>query len=657
MSILIGWPHQNAAWNFEFLDYLESKGVVYDALNFDDEIKRVLSWDDVYMKGVAYRYRGLRNLERQQPYNKIMADLKKSETYLKKVGAKLELGRTRIALGNLSLKHGETKHSQIYLEKAWSLFSKIDKNQFPKDLLGSMPQEHKLEVMIDRMIAINESLGNARSASDFLDRVTTIALDFSMAMRGAFYLADIQRSPKMAASRNLDPTLLKSDQSDLIKTVIDQSISENREIILHYRRGTTAIGSHRLQENGIYSLVCIPVKLGDEIQGCLYLDNRLGGRPFDENQLPFLRLVCSQTAVGLSYIKSYEEIRKSKDRFEDEAIFYKKEMGISNTTQLIIGESMGITRVLGGIRQVAPTDSAVLITGETGVGKELVAKAIHHASRRSDGPFIPVNLAALPSELVASELFGHEKGAFTGANEKHKGRFELADGGTIFLDEIGDLPAAIQVKLLRVLQEGSFERLGSAKSIRSDFRVIAATNKDLYADVEKGLFRQDLFYRLKVFPIHIPPLRARKEDVAPLTRHFIDKFSRQVGKRINRISHDELKKLTEYHWPGNVRELQHLVERAVILYDGDEIKFSGFDYASSSPGMPVQQKSLVPLAEFERQYIEQVLRAVNWKLSGPNSASAILEVKPTTLLYRMKKLGIKKPKPSTTEVAEMISFQ
>jgi transcriptional regulator with GAF, ATPase, and Fis domain len=318
---------------------------------------------------------------------------------------------------------------------------------------------------------------------------------------------------------------------------------------------------------------------------------------------------------------------------------------------------MGISRVIGGIRQVAPTDSAVLITGETGVGKELVAKAIHHASRRSSGPFIPVNLAALPTDLVASELFGHEKGAFTGANEKNKGRFELADGGTIFLDEIGDLPPAIQVKLLRVLQEGSFERLGSAKPIRSDFRVIAATNKDLYAEVEKGLFRQDLFYRLKVFPIHIPPLRARREDVAPLTRHFINKFSRQVGKKINRVGHDELKKLTGYHWPGNVRELQHLVERAVILYDGNEITFSGFDYASSSPGMPVQQKSLVPLAEFERQYIEQVLTAVNWKLSGPDSASAILEVKPTTLLYRMKKLGIKKPKPITTTAPSMISIQ
>jgi transcriptional regulator with GAF, ATPase, and Fis domain len=214
--------------------------------------------------------------------------------------------------------------------------------------------------------------------------------------------------------------------------------------------------------------------------------------------------------------------------------------------------------------------------------------------------------------------------------------------GTIFLDEIGDLPPMIQVKLLRVLQEGTFERLGSAKAIHSDFRVIAASNKDLYVEVEKGLFRQDLFYRLNVFPIHLPPLRVRKEDIIPLAHHFIEKFSRQIGKRIRRLPQKELNKLITYHWPGNVRELKHLVERAVILYDGNEIKFSGFDPVPASDNAS-KTLPLVSLADFERQYIERVLRAVGWKLSGPNSASAILDVKPTTLLYRMKKLKIKKP--------------
>ena len=285
--------------------------------------------------------------------------------------------------------------------------------------------------------------------------------------------------------------------------------------------------------------------------------------------------------MGLSNIRIYEEMRERKDRFEEEAIFYKQEMGIASSPEMIIGKSAAIKTVIDQMRQVACTDSSVLIMGETGVGKELVAKAIHNLSERRDGPFIPVNLAAFPQELVASELFGHEKGAFTGAHEKNKGRFELADGGTIFLDEIGDLPFNVQVKLLRVLQDGAFERLGSAKPIQSDFRVIAATNKDLSLEVEKGTFRQDLYYRLNVFPVHVPSLRERKEDIPLIGHHFVDKFSKKMGKGIRRIPGEELKKLMEYHWPGNVRELKHLIERAVILSDGSRITFSSLLHVSA----------------------------------------------------------------------------
>ena len=284
--------------------------------------------------------------------------------------------------------------------------------------------------------------------------------------------------------------------------------------------------------------------------------------------------------------------------------------------------------------------------GETGVGKELIAKAIHNLSKRKDGPFIPVNLAALPQELVASELFGHEKGAFTGAHDRQKGRFELAHGGTIFLDEIGDLPPSVQAKLLRVLQEGSFERLGSTKQIRSDFRVIAATNKDLHKEVEKGSFRQDLYYRLNVFPVFVPPLRDRKEDIPLLVHHFIDKFSKKMGKKIGRVTNEALKALVDYSWPGNVRELEHFIERAVILSDGGKIHLPGLDDTLvpriTGEGLPV-----TPLADMERGYIERILNATHWKVSGPNGAASILGMKPTTLISRMKKLGIEKP--SVTE--------
>jgi transcriptional regulator with GAF, ATPase, and Fis domain len=390
--------------------------------------------------------------------------------------------------------------------------------------------------MIDRMITMNESLGTGRDMTSFLERVVNIAMDFTMAMRGAFLVPNGHGEQIIIASRNLDTQLLKADQLSLIQGVVSLAAKQNREIIFPGAIYRENIAEKELVHAGIDSLICIPCRLGNETHGYLYLDNRLGKKPFISVHLSCVRLFCSQIAVGLSNIKIYDEMKERKNRYEDEAIFYTKEMGITNHMEIIISHSEGMKKVLANARQVASTDSAVLIMGETGVGKEVVAKAIHSLSDRRNGPFIKVNLAALPTNLADSELFEHEKGAFTGADQRNKGRFELAHGGTIFLDEIGDLPPLIQVKLLRVLQEGTFERLGSAKPIHSDFRVIAATNKDLYAEVEKGSFRQGLFYRLNVFPIHMAPLRARKEDIIPLAHHFIDQFSRRIGKPIARIS-------------------------------------------------------------------------------------------------------------------------
>jgi transcriptional regulator with GAF, ATPase, and Fis domain len=420
------------------------------------------------------------------------------------------------------------------------------------------------------------------------------------------------------------------------------AVRDGFELIMPGLKNQGDISEKSLTSLGIHSLICMPAKLGDYTYGCLYLDSSLREKPFLENQLPYVRLLCSQIAVGLSNIKIYEQMKELKDRFEEEAIFYKHEMGIAAPTKTIIGKSESMKHVIEQVRQVAPTDSSVLVVGETGVGKELIAKAIHNLSKRKDGPFIPVNLAALPQDLVASELFGHERGAFTGAHEKHKGRFELAHGGTIFLDEIGDLPLNVQVKLLRVLQEGSFERLGSTKEIRSDFRVIAATNKDLHGEVEKGAFRQDLYYRLNVFPVYVSPLRERKEDIPSLAHHFIDTFGKKMGKQFGKTTNEALKMLMKYTWPGNVRELEHFIERAVILSDGGKIHFPGLDEALS-PCITDESLPVTPLADMERVYIEKILNATRWRVSGPNGAAAILGLKPTTLISRMKKLGIKKP--------------
>jgi transcriptional regulator with GAF, ATPase, and Fis domain len=634
----MGRIHNPAAFDFELLSILESHGYVLDELTFDALVSRMLNWDDIYMKGVALRYRALRNMERQQHPGRILPDLVDSEKHLKRSGAEIELARTRIALGKYYLAQGETKTARIHLSRAWEFFSTIDRSLFPEDLLDAMPQEQRVELMIERVTKINESLGTIRDMSSFLERVVNVAMDFTMAMRGAFIVQE-SGELKLIATRNLDTTLFNTDKYHLVREFIAKTADEGRELILPPINSQTV---PQARGGTVESLICMPAKLGDEVLGYLCLDSRIGKDPFPSNQIPFVRMLCSQIAVGLSNIRIYEELREERDRFEDEAVFYKKQMGIVKPTKIIIGRSQGINDVIDQTHQVAPTDSSVLILGETGVGKELVAKAIHNLSGRADGPFIAVNLAALPHELIASELFGHEKGAFTGATESQRGRFELADGGTIFLDEIGDLPTSVQVKLLRVLQEGTFERLGSAKQVRSNFRVIAATNKDLRTEVDRGMFRQDLYYRLNVFPIHIPPLRERKDDITPLAHHFMEKYQKKLGKKLRPPSAQELRKLVDYHWPGNIRELEHFVERAVILSDGYTISFSGLRQAT-----PVlageEDQTIRPLEEIERDYIKKALAATGWRVSGPRGAASLLGFKTSTLRFRMAKLGIKKP--------------
>ena len=637
-SKLSGRIYNPFPWNFETLHVLRSKGFSCEEMNLEVLIAKILNWDDIHMKGVAYRYRALLNADNQQMSKKVLSDLLESEKHLKGSGGEIELARTRIALGRYYLTKGQTETAHIYLSKARGFFSTIDSSLFPVDLLDMMPQENKLELMIERATRINEALGTIRDMASFLDRVINAAMDFTMALRGAFVMDD-SGELKIVASRNLDPALFRTNKFIRVREFMGDTMNRGSELILPQSDSPDAS-----PDADLGAVICMPAKLGDEILGYLCLEGRIGNEPFPTNQIPFLRMLCSQTAVGLSNIRIYEEVRERSNRLEDQADFYKKEMGIVDPALMTMGKSDGMKKVIGQIQQVAATNSIVLITGETGVGKELVAKVIHSLSDRKNGSFIPVNLAALPQELVASELFGHEKGAFTGAHDRQKGRFELAHGGTIFLDEIGDLPHAIQVKLLRVLQEGVFERLGSAQAIHSDFRVIVATNKDLSVEVEKGTFRQDLYYRLNVFPISVPPLRDRKEDIPDLARHFAEKFSKSMGKEVPRIPREELRNLTVYEWPGNVRELEHFVERAIILMDR-HISFSGLTSSARGTKSSAGQKGKT-LRDAERELIEETLQTTHWRISGPNGAAKVLGINESTLRFRMKKLGILSERPA-----------
>ena len=331
------------------------------------------------------------------------------------------------------------------------------------------------------------------------------------------------------------------------------------------------------------------------------------------------------------------ELQQLKNQLEAENVYLQQELQSDEQFGEIIGQSDAIKYVLFKITQVAPTDTTVLVTGETGTGKELVARAIHGASSRKDRPLIKVNCGALSPTLIESELFGHEKGAFTGAVGRKPGRFELANGGTIFLDEIGELPPELQVKLLRVIQENEFERLGGNKTLKVDVRIIAATNRNLKAEIDQGTFREDLWYRVNVYPVTMPPLRQRKEDIPLLVEHFANMYAKKFGKNIASVSPKTMEELQAHSWPGNIRELANVIERAVIHTHGTALQVVDHFEPAAVDSVPTET-----LEEIEREYIIRTLENTGWRIEGPHGAAKILGLNPSTLRTRMIKLGIQR---------------
>jgi formate hydrogenlyase transcriptional activator len=404
---------------------------------------------------------------------------------------------------------------------------------------------------------------------------------------------------------------------------------------------------------GIGSLAHVPMKGRTGIVGVLSLGT-MRERGFSESDLPFLTQVANQVAIAIENARAYSEVSDEKQKLTLEKLYLEDELRSELKFQEIVGKSQALRQVLEQIETVAPTDSTVLIYGETGSGKELIARAVHNLSLRKSGAFVKLNCAAIPTGLLESEMFGHEKGAFTGAITQRIGRFELANRGTMFLDEIGEIPLELQPKLLRVLQEREFERLGSARTLRTDARLIAATNRDLEALVREGKFRSDLYYRLNVFPVRVPALRERPEDIPLLVRHFVQQFSRRIGTSIDSIPAETMSALTLYAWPGNIRELQNVIERAVILTSGPVLAVRSEDLRplndapASSPVTPRNGSAAVSagnmreaLEQAEREQILAALEKTNWIVAGPDGAASRLGLKRSTLQSRMQKLGIR----------------
>jgi formate hydrogenlyase transcriptional activator len=398
------------------------------------------------------------------------------------------------------------------------------------------------------------------------------------------------------------------------------------------------------KRSGLKSGVKVPLISRDRVLGILGV-GRLSEDSFTQEDVDLITAVGEQVAIAVENALAFQKIDALKNKLQEEKLYLQEEIRSEYNFEEIIGTSSILKRALEDVQTVAPTDSTVLIFGETGTGKELIARALHNLSGRSDHPLVKVNCAAIPTGLLESEMFGHERGAFTGAVEQRKGRFELAHRGTIFLDEVEEIPLELQPKLLRVLQEQEFERLGSGKTIRVDVRVLAATNADLAEMVAQKKFRSDLYYRLNVFPITLPALRERAEDISLLVHFFAQRFAQQMKKPIKTIPADTLAQLTAYNWPGNIRELQNLIERAVILSRGTVLEVPLSELKKSANGVLANQVGPMTLEAVERDHIMRTLRDAGWVIGGKAGAAARLGLNRTTLNNRMRKLGITRPRP------------
>jgi formate hydrogenlyase transcriptional activator len=410
-----------------------------------------------------------------------------------------------------------------------------------------------------------------------------------------------------------------------------------------------------LRAEGVQTICCVPLITQGRTFGTLNLASRREDA-FPHQDVELLQQVAAQIAIAVENALAFKQIDKLKDKLAGEKLYLEEEIRSEFNFEEIVGDSPALKRALAQVELVAPAGTAVLVTGDTGTGKELIARAIHNLSPRRERTFVKINCAAIPSGLLESELFGHERGAFTGALTQKIGRFELADRGTLFLDEVSDLPLELQPKLLRVLQEQEFERLGSNQTQRVDVRIVAATNGDLAKLVAERAFRSDLYYRLNVFPIHIPALRERPEDIPLLVRYFVQKFSRRLNKSVAYVPAEAMEALVGYAWPGNIRELENFIERAVLLSPGKGLRVpiselkpvaiaasAGNDSAPISASPTSSIVSISTLEDAERQHILRALRQTEWRIAGPKGAAAILGMKRTTLQARMRKLGVRRP--------------
>lgn len=617
-------------WEMELGNYPRVKG-----LRLDNEIRQSIKTKNVFLQGIAYYYKALSVLRTDGKETEGIKYLKKSIEFHEKSGQTIQLTKSKLELARVYRKKGQKKKSEALAGDSVNYLYAINKSMVPDDFRFMVNHRQENEELLKEILKLGQEMATFRNYQDLTRHVISAVNRLTGAERGAIFLIEpATENLKLEAAKNITKETIHSKSFGQSMSLIHQTLKNEKGGIIHSDTVNNAILA---VEGSICSMICVPMVLRNKVIGVLYHDNQIYKSTFQTSDLETLNYFSTQAAIALDNAKAYQSLQNQYQKEKEEKQYLEKQYLEDLNFEEIIGVSSGIKKVFSNIESVAETDTAVLITGETGVGKELVARAIHKHSRRKDAPFIRVNCSALSESLIASELFGHEKGAFTGATHKRTGRFELADGGTLFLDEIGDIPISVQVQLLRIIQTKEFERVGGQTTLQSDFRLMAATNRDLAQDVQKGDFRMDLFYRLNVFPIHVPPLRDRKKDISLLAYHFLKIYAKKLNKTIKQISTEEMETLVDYCWPGNVRELENCIERGVILSDHSKFRLPP---TNIQPTASPNETVVLSHQDAERAHIMSILKKTSGKISGKKGAAILLDMHPNTLRYRMKKLGV-----------------
>ncbi len=602
-------------------------------ISYEQERLRILKGPNVHLKGAAFRIMA-QNVSSASPASPLIARyLSESERNLVSSGDPVELAKTYAEFARYYIRRKKKEKASEYAIKAWESFSGLGDIYLTDDIknlltgeIKSRPTTVARDDITARLVKMIGDIIPSYDSDSLFDKVLEAITGFLKAERSALFL--------FTREQGKAPTL-KASQSISKDEVNAPPFHSALSLIFSARKVKMPVYKTLTDYNGIErTVLCIPVNAGPDFDGVMYFESlfiadamtdtsgTVPGLLMDIAGDAFAKIMRLETARNITKSLPCEDIHPS-DNKDDE----------------IIAKSSVMTGMLSELDKAAATDASILVTGETGTGKELIARRIHNRSMRAGGPFITVNIAGIPETLIESELFGNEKGAFTGADSRHIGRIELAHTGTLFIDELGEIPLSVQIKLLRVLQDGTFNRLGGGRSIKSDFRLVTATNKDLEAEVEKGGFRRDLFYRINTFHIRVPPLRERKIDIVLISEAFIRHFTKEFNKPYVELSREQQEALLNYPWPGNVRELRNVIERSILLSDKNSIELAlpvlhNQEHKDIFSGTPT-------LDELQRRYIKQVIEMAGGRISGKNGASAILGIKRTTLNARMKKLGIR----------------